>query len=70
MSSTTLYRLMFERGIPDDRLSFLTNEEALVNLTGDKYQRVRDSQDPIAASIIANYRVWAASDPKGASNMA
>lgn len=31
----------------------------IVNLTGDRYQRVRDSKDPIAAAIIANYRIWA-----------
>jgi uncharacterized protein len=34
MSSTTLYRLMFGQAAPDDRLSFLTNEEALLALTG------------------------------------
>jgi TRAP transporter TAXI family solute receptor len=36
MSSTTLYRLMFGRSASDDRLSFLSNEDALVKLTGDK----------------------------------
>lgn len=36
MSSTTLYRLMFERPASDDQLSFLSNEDALVKLTGDK----------------------------------
>lgn len=36
MSATTLYRLMFEQPASDDRLSFLSNEEALVKLTGDK----------------------------------
>jgi TRAP transporter TAXI family solute receptor len=36
MSATTLYRLMFERPIPDERVSFLSNEDALVKLTGDK----------------------------------
>ena len=36
MSATTLYRLMFERPAADDRLSFLSNEDALVKLTGDK----------------------------------
>jgi len=34
----------------------------LVTLTGEKYRRVRDSKDPIAADVIANYRVWAAAD--------
>ncbi|MBS1178901.1 MAG: putative TRAP-type uncharacterized transport system protein, periplasmic component [Proteobacteria bacterium] len=33
MSSTTLYRLMFGQAAPDDRISFLPNEEALVKLT-------------------------------------
>jgi uncharacterized protein len=36
MTATTLYRLMFERAASDERLSFLSNEEALVKLTGDK----------------------------------
>lgn len=36
MSATTLYRLMFERPVSDDRISFHSNEEALVRLTGDK----------------------------------
>jgi hypothetical protein len=36
MSATTLYRLMFERSVSDDRVSFLSNEDALVKLTGDK----------------------------------
>jgi inosine-uridine nucleoside N-ribohydrolase len=42
----------------------------LVNLTGDKYRRVRGSQDRIAADIIANYRVWVKSDTKLPANMA
>ena len=42
----------------------------LVTLTGEKYRRVRDSQDRIAADIIANYRVWAAADPKAPNDMA
>ncbi len=36
MSATTMYRLMFDRSVSDDRLSFLSNEDALVKLTGDK----------------------------------
>lgn len=36
MTSTTLYRLMFGRPAGEDRLSFLSNEDALVKLTGDK----------------------------------
>ena len=35
MSATTLYRLMFGQAVPDERISFLTNEEALVKLTAD-----------------------------------
>ena len=31
-----------------------------VVLTGDKYQRVYNSADPIASTIITNYRIWAA----------
>jgi inosine-uridine nucleoside N-ribohydrolase len=42
----------------------------LVTLTGEKYRRVRDSKDPIAADVIANYRVWAAADKNLAANFA
>lgn len=42
----------------------------LVALTGEKYRRVRDSYDRIAADIIANYRLWAAADPKSPADMA
>jgi uncharacterized protein len=35
MSATTLYRLMFGQAMPDERMQFLTNEEALVKLTGE-----------------------------------
>jgi inosine-uridine nucleoside N-ribohydrolase len=30
----------------------------LVTLEGDRYRRVRDSQDVIAATVIENYRLW------------
>jgi inosine-uridine nucleoside N-ribohydrolase len=30
----------------------------LVTLNGERYQRVRDSKDPIASTIIENYRIW------------
>ena len=30
----------------------------LVHLTGEKYKKVRDSKDPLAATVIANYRIW------------
>jgi TRAP transporter TAXI family solute receptor len=36
MSATTLYRQLFEVALPDANASFLSNEEALVKLTGDK----------------------------------
>ena len=41
-----------------------------VALTGDKYQRVYKSTDPIASAIIANYRLWAvAPDMKSSANV-
>jgi inosine-uridine nucleoside N-ribohydrolase len=30
----------------------------LVNLSGERYAKVRDSKDPVAAAIIQNYRIW------------
>ncbi len=30
----------------------------LVHLTGEEYRTVRDSKDPLAAAVIANYRIW------------
>jgi uncharacterized protein len=36
MTSTTIYRQMFGGGIPEANASFLSNEEALVKLIGDK----------------------------------
>lgn len=30
----------------------------IVDLSGERYAQVRDAQDPIAAAIIANYRIW------------
>ena len=36
MTTTTMYRLMFDQALPDKQLSFLTHEEALFKLTGDK----------------------------------
>jgi inosine-uridine nucleoside N-ribohydrolase len=39
-------------------------------LTGDKYQQVYRSTDPIASAIIANYRIWAAApDMKSSANV-
>jgi inosine-uridine nucleoside N-ribohydrolase len=31
----------------------------LVHLKGEKYRRVRDSDDPLARAVIENYRIWA-----------
>jgi len=31
----------------------------LVTLKGEKYRRVKDSRDPLAAAVIENYRAWA-----------
>jgi inosine-uridine nucleoside N-ribohydrolase len=42
----------------------------LVTLTGEKYRRVRNSQDRIAADIVANYRVWVTGDAKLPATMA
>jgi TRAP-type uncharacterized transport system substrate-binding protein len=36
MSATTIYRQMFNTTVPEANASFLSNEEALVKLTGDK----------------------------------
>jgi TRAP transporter TAXI family solute receptor len=36
MSATTLYRQMFDTPIAENNASFLSNEEALIKLTGDK----------------------------------
>ena len=36
MTATTLYRMMFDRAVADDKVSFLANEDALIKLTGDK----------------------------------
>lgn len=36
MSATTLYRQMFNNALPEGNASYLSNEEALVKLTGDK----------------------------------
>src|SRR5438105_12919897 len=36
MSATTIYRQMFNTTMPEANTSFLSNEEALVKLTGDK----------------------------------
>lgn len=34
----------------------------LVILGGERYARVRDSKDPIAAAIVENYRIWSKND--------
>jgi inosine-uridine nucleoside N-ribohydrolase len=42
----------------------------LVNLAGDKYQRVRDASDRTVADLITNYRLWVAADTKSPANVA
>ncbi len=37
----------------------------LIDLTGDRYARVRDSKDPVARTIIENYRIWSVAQNKG-----
>lgn len=32
----------------------------IINLTGEKYRKFRDSKDPVAAAILENYRIWLA----------
>ncbi len=36
LSATTLYKLMFGQALPEANASYLSNEEALIKLTGDK----------------------------------
>jgi len=38
----------------------------LVRLKGEKFKAVRDSSDPLAATVIENYRLWAKKDSKDA----
>ena len=33
----------------------------LIDLSGDRYQKLKQSKDPLAASIIENYRLWSGS---------
>jgi inosine-uridine nucleoside N-ribohydrolase len=42
----------------------------LVQLTGDKYQRVRDASDRNAINLMANYRLWLAADPASPAGVA
>lgn len=42
----------------------------LVQLTGEKYRRVRDTLEQRAADVISNYRLWLAADPASAANAA
>jgi inosine-uridine nucleoside N-ribohydrolase len=37
----------------------------LVNLDGERYQRMRDSKDVIAATVIENYRIWSKAGNSG-----
>ncbi len=36
----------------------------LVNLDGERYAKIRDSQDPVAKAIIENYRAWSTHSDK------
>lgn len=36
----------------------------LIDLQGERYQRVRHSRDPLAATVIENYRIWSAAQRK------
>jgi inosine-uridine nucleoside N-ribohydrolase len=36
-----------------------------IDLSGDRYARVRDSNHPVAAAIIENYRLWSVAQNKG-----
>jgi len=38
----------------------------IVHLRGPKYQLVRDSTDPVARTVIENYRLWSAAHPDAA----
>jgi inosine-uridine nucleoside N-ribohydrolase len=42
----------------------------LVQLTGGKYRRVRDTTDRNVADLIANYRLWLAADPASPAGVA
>ncbi len=42
----------------------------LVQLTGDKYQRVRDATDRTTADLITNYRLWLAAGPASSADTA
>jgi inosine-uridine nucleoside N-ribohydrolase len=42
----------------------------LVQLSGEKYRRVRDASAPPVADLIPNYRLWLAADPKSSADAA
>jgi inosine-uridine nucleoside N-ribohydrolase len=37
----------------------------IIDLSGDRYARVRDSKHPVAAAVIENYRLWSVAQNKG-----
>ncbi|HEX2973190.1 MAG TPA: nucleoside hydrolase [Tepidisphaeraceae bacterium] len=39
----------------------------LIRLKGDKYQKLRDSKDPLAMTVLENYRVWCGDNPQNAN---
>lgn len=36
----------------------------IVDLSGERYQRVRQSRDPLTAAVIENYRIWSAAQTR------
>jgi len=39
----------------------------IVDLSGERYQRLRASKDPVAAAVIENYRLWSAAQRRNAT---
>jgi inosine-uridine nucleoside N-ribohydrolase len=37
----------------------------LVTVEGDRYQRLRNSKDPVASAIVENYRIWSKANKQG-----
>lgn len=42
----------------------------LIDLGGEQYARVKNSQDPVAAALIANYRLWSQAQTKPGATLA
>lgn len=56
LSATTLYRLLFDAPIPDDKVSFLGHEDALVKLITDQTVDVVVLVDGQPAKLLANMK--------------